>query len=252
MIIYYAGVGRNTKSLYSAISAGGCRHIMLSYYYRDEFRTLQIRRFRRLGLHLFLDSGAFSAWTKGIRIDIDEYCQFIKDGQIGKYIVLDTVLDDRNAGAEQTYENLKYMESKGLMPVPVFHYGSDLKYLERLVNEGYEYICLGGTVGISSTNRAKFFDEVFGNYPDTFFHGLGMTDPKLIRKYPWFSVDSSTWLSGRKYNRLVTENGQIPLPEGTPQHEKIARNVEFFVGLEEGNLPRGYKSNSKRQPVLCK
>lgn len=228
LILYYAGMGGEVAALHTAVK-NGCSHLMLSYYYRKGYNEKQIRRFRKLGLHLFLDSGAFSAWKNGIEINIDDYIQYIQNNHIGKYIVLDIVGDP-----ELTYKNLKYMESKGLQPIPVFHLGSDKKYLEQLVNEGYYYICLGGTVGSNRNKRIEFFDECFNNFPDTYFHGLGMTDPQLLLKYPWFSADSTTWLIGRKFCKLATKEGQrIDLPKDMPIQQRHALNVQFFRKIEK-------------------
>lgn len=227
LIVYYAGVDGHVTALHTAVK-NGCRHLMLSYHYRKSYGEKQMKRFRKLGLHLFLDSGAFSAWKSGAKINIDEYIQYIKKYYIGKYIVLDVVGD-----AEQTYKNLKYMESQGLQPIPVFHLGSDIKYLKQLVDEEYYCICLGGTVGSSRGERIKFFDECFTKFPDTYFHGLGMTDPKLMLRYPWFSVDSTTWLIGRKMCKLQTMDKQIDLPKDMPIQERLGMNVKFFRKLEK-------------------
>lgn len=218
-------MNREKTALFTAVN-NGCLHLMLSYY-TDKKNIKQLNRYRKIGLHIFMDSGAYSAWKKKVTIDIDQYIEFIKKSYIGKYIVLDVVGDP-----EQTYNNLKYMESKGLQPIPVFHLRSDFKYLERLVNEGYYNICLGGTVGTKRNKRIEFFDECFKRFPDTYFHGLGMTDPKLIQKYPWFSVDSTTWLIGRKICKVATLEGQKDLPKDMPTQERIVRNVRFFRDLE--------------------
>lgn len=225
MILYYAGMNREKKALFTAVK-NGCRHLMLSYYF-DKDNITQLMRYRKLGLHIFMDSGAYSAWTKNVQIDIDKYIEFIKNNHIGKYIVLDVVGDP-----VQTYKNLKYMESKGLQPIPVFHFGSDFKYLQQLVDENYYYICLGGTAYTNTLNKINFFDQCFKNFPNTYFHGLGMSQIRLMSMYPWFSLDSTTWLNGRKYNKEITLNGQKNFPKNMNSQEKIAINVQFFSNLE--------------------
>jgi len=227
LIVYYAGIDGHVTALHTAVKYG-CRHLMLSYWYKKTYGKKQMQRFRKLGLHIMLDSGAFSAWKSGAIIDIDEYIQYIKDNYIGKYIVLDVVGDP-----DKSYENLKYMEYQGLQPLPVFHLGSDIKYLQQLVDEEYYCICLGGTVGSSREKRIEFFDECFSKFPNTYFHGLGMTDPKLMLKYPWFSTDSTTWLIGRKMCKLQTMDKQIVLPQEMPIQERLALNVKFFRKLEK-------------------
>lgn len=230
MIIYYAGVSANVIDLFTAVEHGA-KHVLLSYHWRDLYNAKQWRRFRNLGLHIIMDSGAFSAWKAGIEIDIDDYIQYLREHSIGKFINLDVVGDP-----EKTYFNQKYMESKGLIPIPVYHMGSDLKYLGRYVDEGYHNICLGGTVGAHKNRREEFFDECFNAYPKVYYHGLGMTDMHLMLKYPWFSVDSTSWLVGRKYCELNTVNGRVALPKDTPMYDRIGMNVKFLREIERKSL----------------
>lgn len=226
MIMYYAGMNRAGRMFETAV-AHGCRHVMISYYHG--ILKLDLLRFRRQGVHVFLDSGAYTAWKKGGTVSLDGYIQDIKASLIGKYSVLDVVGDP-----EQTEWNQRRMEEHGLYPVPVFHLGSDLKHLRRLVDQGYRYIGLGGTVGARREKRQRFFDECFGEFPGVQFHGFGMSDITLIQKYPWFSVDSTTWLVGRKFGRLVTLDGRdARVPPGLTPNEKIAINVNVFRQIEE-------------------
>ena len=173
---------------------------MLSFHYKNSHK--QLTRFRRLCLHLFLDSGAFSAWRKDVEVDLADYMQYIRENSIGKYIVLNIVGDP-----ESRYFNLKRMEQEGLQSVPVFHMvWSDLRYLQQLADEGYHYVCLGGSVGAGVEKRRKIFDECFGEFPEIYFHGLGMTEPQLMPVYPLFSVDSTTWLVG--HGRLAVSKAR--------------------------------------------
>lgn len=151
---------------------------------------------------IFLDSGAFSAWSKGVKIDIDEYISFIKQHQeyLTYYAVLDVIGDP-----DKTYENQKYMEKQGVSPIPCYHYGEDVSWLKRYLNEGHEFIALGGMVPISTRDLLSWLDNLFSQYltdeeglPKVKIHGFGMTSLKLMLRYPWYSVDSTSWvLTGR-------------------------------------------------------
>jgi len=184
---------------------------LLSYYAIDKNQAESKRSFefykknRRFILKnkvsLFLDSGAFSAWAKSIEIDIYEYINFIKENiqYLDTYSVLDFIKDP-----EQTLENQKIMEGEGLNPLPCFHYGEDPKYLLYYL-QNHDYISLGGMVPISNQDLASWLDEIFVNYlcdqsgtPTHKIHGFGMTSLKLMLRYPWYSVDSTSWvLTGR-------------------------------------------------------
>ncbi len=170
----------------------------------------------------FLDSGAFSAWSRGTKIDIDEYVAFIKANidLIEVYACLDAIpgapgrtatVSERIEAAETTWRNYLYMVNEGLDPLPVFHYGEDFKYLERMLDHGCSYIGIGGLVGIPALNRRHWLDRVFTRITDDDgmpiikTHGFGMTSVPLIFRYPWYSVDSTAWIK-------ITATGAVYLP----------------------------------------
>lgn len=147
---------------------------------------------------LFLDSGAFSAFTQNGTIDIQEYIEFIKEHKqhLSVYANLDVI-----GSAEGTWQNQRIMERAGLKPLPCFHYGEDPKWLNRYLDNGYDYIALGGMVPISTQDLIPWLDSVFGNYicdengiPKVKVHGFGLTSLRLMLRYPWYSVDSTSWV----------------------------------------------------------
>lgn len=149
-------------------------------------------------VELFLDSGAFSAWSQNKTINIDEYIQFIKDHKdvIDVYANLDVIGDPI-----ATWDNQTYMEKAGLHPLPVYHYGEDIKWLKQLLKGNYNYISLGGMVPISTQDLVHWLDNLFKNYlcntegmPIVKIHGFGLTSLRLMLRYPWYSVDSTSWV----------------------------------------------------------
>jgi len=165
-------------------------------------------------INLFLDSGAFSAHTKGVKIDINEYIEYIKENKkyIGVYANLDVIGDE--AG---TLKNQEIMEKAGLNPLPCFHTGGDWKYLDHYI-ENYDYMALGGLVGFK--NPTGFLDIAFGKIcdnpegmPKVKVHGFGVTSLKIMMKYPWYSVDSTSWV-------MTSRMGSVYVP--------IFRNGEYI------------------------
>ena len=224
MKIYYAGLYENVAEIYT-LKDCGAKRLMLSYYYKNKEK--QMIRFKENNFSIMMDSGAYSAWKKNIKIDINDYVKYLNDFEIKDCICLDVVGD-----AISSYKNQKYLENKGINSIPVFHYGCEFKYLEQLILDGYSYICLGGTVGLKRKERREFFETCFRLYPEIKFHGLGMTDIELMKDFDWYSVDSTTWLIGRKYSKLATLEGQVKISNKLPVQERIAMNVKFFVELE--------------------
>ncbi len=153
-------------------------------------------------VNLFLDSGAFSAWSKGVDIDIYEYIDFIKEYEkyIDVYANLDVIGD-----ARATMKNQRIMEKAGLTPLPTFHRGSNIKYLEYYLKK-YDYIALGGMVsGATSKVLLEWLDPLWRDYltdsdgmPIVKVHGFAITSVPLMIRFPWYSVDSTSWvLTGR-------------------------------------------------------
>ena len=148
-------------------------------------------------VELFLDSGAFSAKSQGVEINLKEYIQFIKENEsvINIYANLDVIGD-----AEATWKNQQKMERVGLHPMPCFHYGEDLKWL-KLYLDKYDYIALGGMVRGGTDLLIRWLDPLFANHlcdsagiPKVKVHGFGLTSLPLMLRYPWFSVDSTSWV----------------------------------------------------------
>lgn len=166
-------------------------------------------------MKLFLDSGAFSADSQGSPIVLSDYIQFIKDndGQFEVIANLDVIGDDA-----ESWVNQKKMEEVGIKPLPVFHLEDDLKYLHKCLD--YEYFALGGIAGAGSSEKRRmyFLDMCWdiicdkSGKPKSKVHGFGLASPTLLFRYPWYSFDSSSWVSYGRYGITilpVRKNGQF-------------------------------------------
>lgn len=183
-----------------------------SYHYI--YRQSAVDKIRADEKVVFLDSGAFSAFTKGVEVDLPGYCEYIKRNTdiIEKVdgVLCASVLDGIGDPLK-TWQNQKAMESLGVCPLPCFHYGEDERYLEYYI-QNYEYITLGGMVPISTPQLIHWLDRLWERYltdgsgrPRLKVHGFGLTSLPLMKRYPWYSVDSSTWVQW-------SANGMILLP----------------------------------------
>lgn len=192
---YYAAIVSEEEGKAPTVQPPYC--MLLSYHYFKKKSDL-VKSYIAKGYDIFIDSGAFSAETKGVPINIDEYCTFIKETGVGIYAGLDVIGD-----ARKTMINVKYMEEAyGLSPIPTFHLGGDLQNLRNILH--YPYIALGGLV--FSSNIQRYLNEVWGiilrEAPKIRVHGFGMTNIELMEHYPWYSVDSSSYKGGRRFGRI--------------------------------------------------
>jgi hypothetical protein len=153
---------------------------------------------------LFMDSGAFTASTKGVKIDIKEYAQWIRENReyIHTYANLDVI-----GNAEATWKNQQRLEDMGLNPLPVFHTREPWEYLERYI-EKYDYVGLGGLVPFAKGRDPVYMAWVLKCFQmakgKCVYHGFGVTNWTVLKNFPWYSVDSTSWLAGTQY-------GQVPI-----------------------------------------
>ena len=254
MNLYLAG-GEN-KSWLSAMESAKTNKALYSYFYLNKHhgdKEEKVDNFlSKVEMNIFLDSGGYSAKTKGVNIDIDEYINFIKkyEKQIQTYAVLDVIGD-----FEKTMENQIYMEDCGVNPLPVFHYGGELSNLELLCSK-YDYIALGGLVPYARQKKElkNWLDKCFSVIgTETKIHGFGMTGIDILLRYPFYSVDSTSWLGGsmraeiqKNINgKLVTQYCNdygnididsflyVDLPESKKWLERVIYNAKTWSEMEE-------------------
>ena len=190
-----SGVDRNNMKL----------RILLSYhYYKDtDLDALFAKYFTEPYPEVFADSGAFSAASQGAHIDIADYAAWVK--RWAHLLTVHSNLDVIGDPAA-TDRNQKTLEDMGLDPLPVFHTGSDMAHLDALLDR-YQYIALGGMVPYMRFPKRimpwliKCFKLAQGR---AVFHGFGATSWTVVKSFPWYSVDSSSWGSGFRY-------GQVPV-----------------------------------------
>lgn len=191
---YYAAVG-DKRELAAVQVIPPVRALFSYHYYKNKVEEIQ--EFVQAGHEAFIDSGAFSAASVKAKIDIDDYCEFIQNTGATIYAGLDVIGD-----AKATAKNIEYMERvHKLNPIPTFHMGSKLDDLAELM--GYSYIALGGLV--FSKNIEKHCDAVWSyilrENPKLKVHGFGLTNLEMMSRYPWYSVDSSSYKSCRRFGR---------------------------------------------------
>jgi hypothetical protein len=184
-----------------------------------------VNHLRETGIKVFLDSGAYSAHTLGVKLDVAEYCDYILehrdilrvDDGVGMVSVLDGIGD-----AELTWQNQLEMERRGVHPLPCFHSGESPKYLKRYV-ANYPYITLGGMVGARPDELVKWLDPLWERYlidgagrPKVRVHGFGITSIPLMERYPWASCDSSSWIQSASFGGIITRFGAVQISDKSP------------------------------------
>lgn len=219
-------------------------HLLESYHYihKQSF----VDAIRGKGDKIFLDSGAFSAYTLGVEIPIAQYCDYIKRNldiiRVDDGIVMASVMD--GIGDPQlTYENQLEMERQGVRPLPCFHAGEDERYLEWYV-QNYDYITLGGMVGASPKQLMIWLDRMWDRYlvdgsgnPRIKVHGFGITSIQIMERYPWWSCDSSSWIQSAAFGSIITpQHGPISVSEKSPSKHDAGQHLETLTPIEKQRI----------------
>lgn len=190
---------------------------------------------------LVVDSGAYSAWSRGKAFDVDEYINFLEDNKVldvafwaaeadvipGSFGV-DPTEEERLAAPEKSWENYLYMIKRVSWPkkiVPIFHQGEDFKHLIRMLEYKFEDGDFIPYIGISPRNdvhvneKNKWYETIWKiieekcaslgrDIPLT--HNFGMTTIAMMEQYPSCSSDSTSWVRGASFgNIMVVANGKI-------------------------------------------
>lgn len=144
-----------------------------------------------------LDSGGYSARKHGVDISVEDYARYLNNYRIKVAFNLDFV-DNK-----KSLQNQKYLEANtNTYILPVYH-GSeweDKKWdgLLEYYMEYYPYIALGGMAGRENNqeNMLRFLNYVFSKTKDkVMVHGLGMTTESILKNYPFYTVDSTSWMA---------------------------------------------------------
>lgn len=183
---------------------------------------------------------------------VDAYCAYVKENMhaIDYYVNVDAIFNP-----EITWKVQKYIENEhGLKPVPVIHHGTPYKWVEKYLEDGHDLIGLGGMgQGVDSGSYLRWADEVYYNLcpasndfkPIVKTHGFAMTAYRLLRRYPWWSVDSASWVKSGGFGMLYVPRqtrGKFDFSKdpfsisisATPPNAEKEENIERLKRVNRG------------------
>jgi hypothetical protein len=222
-LIYFVTAGRADEV--AVIQNLQPPRLLVSY---AAFKNKPIKEFKELlgyNPDILLDSGAYTAWTTGKNIALMDYIDYVKknESEIEHHIALD-VIDDM-LGDEFSKRYYDMMLIAGLEPVPVYHRGDDLSYLEYYVDCEPPFIALGGTAKDSNKKAVRdWVLELNRLYPEQEFHLLGSSSKQITDYTSLRSYDSSTWI-------MMALNG---FPKEIPGKNIEAKRERMTYHMREG------------------
>lgn len=235
-----------------------------SYWYLKDLSDEKIQDgFNMTKGNIMIDSGAFTAWTKDIEINVDTYINWIN--KWNKYVTTFGQIDvipPKNSTREQledccqrTWNNYLYMTRNVICPEKIlytFHFGEPFKWLKQALEykdkngKPIEYMALGGLVGRSTKQRIFFLNRCFelikqSSNPNIKVHGFGVSTEKLWIRYSFESCDSfspgmKTNLESEKDSIYVTDGYErIFKPRGWKKHNNLDTTNSDASKIEEAN-----------------
>lgn len=213
----------STTGDYQQLWDFGIREILVSYHYirkNLKYYDEMLPKLKEEGGIFMTDSGAFSFMAAGLVDEmyteaywmeyLEEYVAWIKAHKEYIYVVANLDLDVIVGRDVVRKWNKKYFEplEKEVDVVYVAHEDKNLgdpfalKHFEEYCRK-YKYI------GINQNNKkyAHHFFIMAKKY-NIRIHGFAWTELSILRKYPFFSVDSTSWLSGVRYGTSYKDDGK--------------------------------------------
>jgi len=170
---------------------------------------------------IMLDSGAFSAWSKGAEANLDDvmrsydelierYAPFYKDFWL---INLDKIPGQRGRTAtpQEIKEAVKVSDENfailtkryGPRVLPVFHQDESEDRLREVVQQNPGYVCISPRNDVAEHSRREWSQRAHEISGETWTHGLAATGARMMTQVPWRSVDSAAWVQMAAYGGIL-------------------------------------------------
>lgn len=233
-------------------------NILVSYEYASAVKTL-----RYTPTNFILDSGAFSAWSAGRPTDIKGYAEWalsIKENHPRVICVnMDVIPGERGRtstkaerlqGMKDSLRNADWLRDQGLQVMEVFHQDEPQEFLDDLLDR----LPPGEVLGLSPRNDVPMvrkmawhrallghFRSRFGtDFPRT--HGLAATAPRILEAFPYWSADSTTWISVQRYGRWINEAGKLEI-----MSTQVPPEMQYYKPAHKVLVGRGIRNLAKLQ-----
>lgn len=211
---------------------------------------------------LFIDSGAYTAYTRGVDVNVDKYIDYLNsiDEHLTIFAQVDKIpgrygqektLKDIQEAPELSWNNYLYMRDRVKSPeklLPIFHRRENWHYLEQMLEatfngEHIPYIGIAATTDSSTKEKEEWFEKVFNvirssSNPDVKIHAFGMTSLKLLEMFPFTSADSTSWIMTGANGSIMSPFGVIYVSDNDVSSPQHVRNLpketlfEFYKYLD--------------------
>lgn len=222
---------------------------LVSYWYILNGKGWDVVKYaNKRNTKVFLDSGAFSAFISGAKINLNDYIDFCKkyNHLFNVIASLDVIMDWKS-----TRSNHLSMREAGINSIPCFHVGEPFEFLNELVQNN-DYIALGVAGNQSKHNSIMAWlircYQIIGRKK---IHGFALTSPRIMASFQWYSVDSTAWLMAalfrRKYleiENLRIKTYRIKIQDKNEYNDTFYNNAKIMLEWTQSLTRQRTKSNA--------
>jgi len=222
----------------------------INFYRLESYHNISSQERKRVTEYkdFILDSGAFTYlngadgninWDKYV----ENYAAFINKYGVKNFIELDIDPIVGIKEVERLRSKLEQLTDK--KSIPVWHKSRGKDYWLKIVRE-YNYVAIGGIVTREiKPSEYKYFHWLLAEAKkqNCKVHGLGFTNLKGLEEYDFYSVDSTSWLSGNRFGSIYKFNGKTLLKFDKPVGMRVKTNEtaqnNFYEWVKFANHKEG-------------
>lgn len=227
MIIFYAGSDGNTK-YNNILRSHGIESRLESYIGLGNKPPSDFPRY-------LLDSGGYTIRQKGGELRVEEYAEYIREHRVKLAFNLDT------NDVQETLEHQEFLDKNTpAYIIPIYHFSDFYErngLLEKYVKK-YDFIAIGGVAGnsLNINDERVFYNSVFRVTKDKVkVHGLGITKEAHLKRYPFYSVDSTSWLGFARYGNSKIASKEMSRYRAKERHylENASYELTYWTNLQK-------------------
>ena len=241
--LYFAGMVTNEENEYS--KKLGVHKLFSQLLQRSQINSwADAIRKGEVSSKLFVDSGAYTAHTKGALLDVDEYIEYINslDDVLTLFAQVDHIpgrfgvprsRQDILEAPKKSWENYLYMRDRVLSPhklIPIFHQDEPFEWLQNMLEwrdekgEPIPYIGISSSKDKGAKYREDWYWKVFSviqrsSNPNVKTHAFGTSSTKHLELFPFTSADATSWIQTAVNGSIETDFGTI-MVSGVQENSK--------------------------------
>jgi hypothetical protein len=221
-------------------------------------------------------------WKKHL-VNIDKYLEHLNKYKdiIWRGVNLDVIPGEQGSvpteeqiieAAEQGWKNYKYLKERGWDTIHVYHQGEPIWVLNRMLDE-CDYIGVSPCNDSSEKAKMEWLDISFRHIMNYDYsknpriqkgqiiktHGFAVTSKRLVERYPWYTVDSSSYSLTAAMGNILTRYGRIYVSDQNLHDEdhinnkplEIKEHIDSYLKNKIGYGIQSMMETSKEDECKC-